>query len=184
MTLWIRWHEFWGHLEVPAPAGLFPAPEVSRYALEVARVAEAQVGIKEVGGNNLGRDIDMYRTDRQGRMGPGGAWCAALVSWDLEEAAENLGQPCPVKRSHNAKKLFLNASKVGMNVERPSRGCLALWHRGIDGARTGHIAVVTQATRLPKFTCVEGNKGPFPAPVDYFDHVLGEHNLLGFVRLP
>lgn len=178
-VLWIRWHEFWGGLDVPGPAPGGPSP----YALEVARLAELEVGNGEVGENNAGRHVTRYRTDRQGRIGPLGAWCAALDSWLLEEAAENLGVPCPVKRSHSAKTLFLNACKVGTRVDRPSRGCLVLWHRGIEGARTGHIGVCVQTT-LPKFRCVEGNRGPFPAPVDYFGHVLGEHSLLGFCRLP
>lgn len=181
--MWIAWHEFWGTL--PVADGPELPPPVSAYALKALELAKSQIGRGEQGRNNEGEWVRMYRTDLRGNVGPAGAWCAAFGSWYLEQAARALGIPCPIRRSHGAKKLFRNCCAVGTRVERPRPGDVALWHRGAQGAATGHFAIVavTEVTGV-KFRCIEGNKGPYPAPIDYFDHVLGEADLLGFCRLP
>lgn len=176
-TFWNWTRELVGMMpKLPPPLPLPPMP--SRYAAEVLGVALANIGRGETLGNNAGPDLDAYR-----KGGAGGAWCAAFVSHCLEHGAKGVGMPCPVKRSHNAKRLFANALKVGMTVERPRAGDLVLWHRGAKGAATGHIGIVSRVEGNAFFS-IEGNKGGYPSKVREYGHELGEALLLGFCRLP
>jgi hypothetical protein len=176
-----------------------PAPIVTppRSALGIAAelTARGQIGRGEQGGNNVGPDLDRYRNG-----GPGGAWCAAFVSWCIEEAARHVGPSksftsgqrfVAPKRSHGAKKLFANCLKVGQRVDVPAPGDIVLWHRGAKGARTGHIGIVSRVDG-GEFWSIEGNKGGgknkagvfIPSKVREFNHEIGEALLLGFARLP
>lgn len=161
---------------LPEPLPLPPLP--SAYAAAVLKVATQNIGRGESTGNNSGPDLDAYR-----KGGAGGAWCAAFVSHCLEHGAKAVEMLCPVKRSHGAKKLFANVLKVGMTVERPRPGDVALWHRGAKNAATGHIGIVSMVEGN-WFSSVEGNRGAFPSKVREYGHELGEANLIGFARLP
>ena len=166
----------WVPREAPA---LNPPSRLGLAALEVAR---HEIGRGETGANNRGPDVARYRRG----VDDGQPWCAAFVSYCLEEAALHLGlATCPVARSHAAKRLWRHCAAAGLAVEHPREGDLALWHRGIAGARTGHIGLVSRADRLSSlFWAIEGNKGAPPASVREFDHALGEGGLLGFARPP
>lgn len=54
-------------------------------ASEIVRIATSQVGVREVGGNNLGPEIAKYQ--RATKEAPGSwPWCAAFTAWVLREA--------------------------------------------------------------------------------------------------
>lgn len=158
-----------------------PSSTIGRVALEVA---QGEIGRGEQGANNEGADLVRYR-----KGGPGGAWCAALISWCLEEAGARIEQPAP-RRSHSAKTLFANCLKVGTRVESPAPGDIVLWHRGAANARTGHVGIVWRVED-GSFWSIEGNKGGgrlksglfVPSKVRIFQHEIGEALLLGFCRL-
>lgn len=176
---------WWPWLRIPEPVKVEPPP--SRFGLAALEIAEREVsvGSGERGGNNQGRDLDRFRRSLvDGRVGPAGAWCAALVSYLLEAGAIELGEPCPVKRSHSAKTLFARCLKAGMAVSSPRPGDIACWHRGAEGARTGHIAIVRTAVADGLWWSIDGNKGTFPSRVRPFPHELGEPLFLGWARLP
>lgn len=176
MTWWALWREAIGLLP---PVQSWPPPP-SSYGEAVLAVAIAELGKGEQGGNNIGPDLDRYR---QG--GPGGAWCAAFVAYCLEVGAVHRKMECPVRRSHNAKRLYANVLKGGgVRVERPAARDIVLWHRGADGARTGHIGIVSRVDSGSLFWSIEGNKGLYPSKVREYPHECGEALLLGFCRLP
>lgn len=151
----------------------------SQLGLAAVEIARSEVGHGEESHNNVGPALDRYR-----RGGPGGPWCAAFVSYCLDEAARRIGlHACPVKRSHNAKRLFANAVAVGTRMQRPAEGALVLWHRGAAGARTGHIGIVGRVEGNA-FWSIEGNRGGYPSRVRAYQHEVGEALLLGFARMP
>jgi hypothetical protein len=152
---------------------------MSVYGIAALDIAESQMGCGETLSNNAGPDIDRYR-----KNGVGGAWCAAFVSYCLEEGAHKIGKPLPVARTHNAKRLFARCVKAGRKVDLPAPGDIILWHRGALGARTGHIAIVRSVHEDGSFTTIEGNRGGFPSKVREYLHEQGEALLLGFARLP
>lgn len=50
---------------------------------QLAAVAETQIGVKEVGGNNLGKQIRVYQTATN--LDPAAwPWCAAFVDWAVQ----------------------------------------------------------------------------------------------------
>jgi uncharacterized protein (TIGR02594 family) len=154
---------------------------VTTLGAAAVNVARSEVGKGEAGSNNHGPDVVRYRRG----VDDGGAWCAAFVSYCLEEAALKLGIKCPVKRSHGAKRLVGNVIKAGgVHLPTPEIGCLVLWHRGKAGAATGHVGIVSRVEPDGSFWSTEGNKGGFASKVREYQHETGEPDLLTFVRLP
>ena len=154
-------------------------PPRSMFGLAALDVARREEGNGEKGGNNLGPDLIRYR-----RGGPGGAWCAAFVSYCIEEGARAIGAPSPVQRSHGAKRLFERCLKAGVATTLPMAGDIVCWHRGAKGAATGHIGIVSRGWDDGAFFTLEGNRGAFPSRVREYLHELGEPLLIGFARLP
>jgi hypothetical protein len=177
--MWLDWLSnrvaLWGATAIADP----PPPPRSRYAQAVLAVAITQIGRGEHGANNTGPDLDRYRNG-----GPGGAWCAAFVSWCLEQAVRSAGAVMsPVKRSHGAKRLFANVVVAGARVEEPAPGDIVCWHRGAKNAATGHVGIVSRVEGNA-FYSIEGNRGGYPSRVREYGHEVGEALLLGFARLP
>lgn len=178
MTSWLHYLP-WLAFRLPPADGIPIVQHPSRFAMEVLRVARGEIGHGEADRNNEGPRLDVYR-----RGGPKGAWCAAFVSWCLEQAAENLSLVCPVKRSHGARRLFKNCCAVGEVVELPMPGDIGLQSRGAAGSWTGHVYIVSRALSQGTFAAIEGNRGTYPSMVDEFKRAVGEPNHVGWCRLP
>ena len=58
---------------------------MSRFAKELVKAAKSQIGIHEVGGNNIGPMIKKYQATTWLTPGPW-PWCAAFVSWCVKNA--------------------------------------------------------------------------------------------------
>ena len=124
-TAWARLGNW--TLNVPPPVDL---GSHSSLGAQLVITAKHEIGNGEVaGGNNRGPDIDRYRAGKGGS----GSWCAAFVSWCLEQSCKELQRPMPVTRSHGAKQLWRRAAKAGAAVKRPQAGDLVAWHRGPVG---------------------------------------------------
>lgn len=173
---------FWPWLRLPPVAEVEPPPSV--FGLAALEVALRELGKGEFAANNQGEHLDRYRTDLRGQPGVEGAWCAAFVSYCIEQGASNILKRPPVARSHGAKKLFDRCLKAGHRVSRPCPGDIACWHRGAKGARTGHIGIVSRGLVDGEWECIEGNRGSFPSKVRRYTHELGEPLFLGWARLP
>ena len=161
------------------PNPVFTLSDEISFDEALTRKAMSQLGKGETAGNNQGPDVVEYRQGKSGR----GSWCAAFVSWCIEETARDLGIDSPVARSHGARRLFKNAVAAGQRRETPDRGMLALWNRGAPGGWQAHIGIVRRAEPDGTFYCIEGNRGRYPAKVGIFKHQLGEARLVGFVRI-
>jgi hypothetical protein len=171
------------------------AVQRSRLGTVAVEIARKEIGQGETIANNVGPRIDVYR-----RGGSGGAWCAAGLSWVIEEACDEIVRRSgsvvtdPTLalirervRNHGAKKFFSNCLRCGaVRVETPLAGDIALHHRGAKGAWTGHVFLVSRdwEERGNTYWGIEFNRGGFPSLVDDFKHVLGEANELGFCRFP
>lgn len=59
-------------------------------------VALGEIGVHEVGGNNLGPRVEQYQA--AAGLPPGQAWCVALVIWCYQEAAKGRGIVSPLPR--------------------------------------------------------------------------------------
>jgi hypothetical protein len=163
---------------VPHAVDLAPVP--SRFGLAALVVARREIGKGEAGRDNDGPDVQRFaRLSRS----PGN-WCAAFVSWCLEEGAmRELCLPCPVERSHGARQLWKRCGKAGAFVVTPLPGDIACWWRISLTDWRGHVGLVSRVEDTA-FWSIEGNRGRFPSRVREFGHELGEPQLLGFARLP
>lgn len=148
------------------------------------QVALREVGHGEHGGNNKGPDVSRYR----GRLGGRGAWCAAFVVYCFEVASGAQGKPCPIKRTHGARKLYRRCVAAGWRVEFDDiqPGDVVLWARGDEGSWMGHIGIVGDVMRdsygdIKSWRYVAGNEGKYPAVV----RVSQGHSrrLIGFARV-
>jgi hypothetical protein len=154
-------------------------PVSTSLGLAALAVARSEIGNGESEVNNEGPHVTRYRGNMANFDGP---WCAAFVSHCLIHGSAKIGKLCPVKRIHNAKRLWRACVAAGCEVTEPQLGDIVLWHRGAQGATTGHIGIVSKVDGQ-NFWSIEGNAGPPPSPVAEHAHRLGERNLLGFARL-
>lgn len=163
------------------PHAIDGAPVPSRFGMAALVIARRELGQGESGRDNDGADVRRFaKMDRS----PGN-WCAAFVSYCLEEGAvHQLGLPLPIERSHGARQLWKRCGKAGAFVSHPLPGDVACWWRVSLTDWRGHVGLVSWSSGDGEFRCFEGNRGRFPSRVREFGHELGEHQLLGFARLP
>ena len=149
------------------------------------QIAIEEIGKGEEGGNNSGPHVAKYKLiEDDGDPDDDGAWCAAFLSWCVEEACRRLDLDMPFKRSQGAKRLFKNAGKAGAFVSSPRPGDLVCWDRGTPGSWQGHIGIVEKVEEGILYT-VEGNVGRYPSKVRRFMHDLDRQTRLeGFARFP
>lgn len=170
-------------LGIPAPADLEGVEVEGSLGRAALRVATSEIGNGEYGGNNVGPDVDRYRTHDGTGIGPGGkgSWCAVFVSFCFMRAAKLLFESLPFKTSRGAKALFKLICKAGARVSKPQPGDVACFHRGPKNSWKGHIAFVDWVKPDgTEFVCVEGNAGP---KVKRKRHKITDPDLIGFGRI-
>lgn len=74
----------------PQPLAAVMAYEVQSFPETLAKIAESQVGVVEVGGNNRGPQIQAYQSATW-LAGTGWKWCAAFVCWVVWQALQKTG---------------------------------------------------------------------------------------------
>lgn len=148
-------------------------------ALEIAL---SLIGSGEDRANNEGAFIDqIFR-----RESASANWCAAFVSFCLEESHKKTGVEMPFERSGGAKKLFKRVGSSGSFVERPIAGDIVCWDRGKPGSWKGHIGFIF-SVHDRHFVSVEGNVGSYDrtkGAVRKIKHSFEDSRLEGFARLP
>ena len=131
---------------------------------DVVSIAQSQIGLGELGGNNRGIYIRQYLNGRENLP-----WCAGFVSYCAKRSG--------IKISYTLRaRDFL---KLGKQINNPRSGDLIVFSRQ-GGGHVGIIEKVTQST----ITTIEGNLGNYPSKVKRViykrNHI---KNLLAFVRL-
>lgn len=123
-------------------------------AINIAR-AEMKAGAREIGGNNKGRFVAKYLSPAG--LHPPQAWCAAFVSWCLQQARRKLEVGPALPYMVSARNLFLAARAAGLALTEPEPGCLIFWKRALPWQ--GHVGFVT-AVEDGSIETIEGNRGP------------------------
>jgi hypothetical protein len=175
LSLWTDWRPLSLVRVAPAEDAIV-GPKPSRIGLAALAVALAERGHGELGGNNVGPDVDRYRrvASPSGRTDP---WCAWFASWCLEEGCKRIGYPCPVERSGSARVLWLRCCEAGARVATPLPGDVGLVKR--PGGH--HIFFVWEAVPPALvYLTIEGNHAP---TVTDFKRSLTAPELVGFARL-
>ncbi len=138
---------------------LLPQKPPSALAGAVLEVAESQVGIRETGGSNRGKEVETYLAS-VGLL-PGKAYCAAFVYWCFAEGSMRLGIKNPAVKTGKvishwllapiATKITAEATRDNLMLIRP--GSLFLIDHGND---RGHMGFVTSLKQTGLST-IEGN---------------------------
>ena len=131
---------------------------------DIISVAQSQIGLGEIGGNNRGIYVRQYLNGKENLP-----WCAGFVSYCIKKAGLNIPYILRAKD-------FL---KLGKIINTPQAGDLAVFSR--QGG--GHIGIIEKVTK-DTINTIEGNLGEYPAKVKRVvyrkNHI---KNLLGFVRI-
>lgn len=180
---WLRQIFRW--LRKPEPRGpLYPGG----LGLAAFDVAASELGAGEEGSNNMGPELDRFRScDGTGKGLTKGSWCASFVSYCYMVAAVKKAIALPFTTSRGAKRLVNNIIKAGERVpctrmsvhedqllqwikdhmhEHPMRGDVICWDRG---GWKGHVGIVDDyRVDTDELWTIEGNRGEFPAKVGRF----------------
>lgn len=118
-------------------------------------IARAEIGVREEGGNNRGRRVQVYQDAASYLPGTGWAWCAAFVGFCFDELAEKYALPFATPEGAGAfwyedwaRQQRLPVLAGGAKVLRGDLVIYSFSHIGI--ATTDQAANGT-------FLCVEGN---------------------------
>lgn len=128
------------------------------------QIAQSQIGLGEIGGNNQGIYVNKYLNGRDNLP-----WCAGFISYCLKKSG--------VKISYTLRaRDFLN---LGKQINNPKPNDLIVFSR--QGG--GHVGIVEKISP-DEITTIEGNVGDYPAKVKRFTYKRNHiKNLLGFVRI-
>lgn len=127
-------------------------------------VAQSQIGLGEIGGNNKGKYIKKYLNGQEGLP-----WCAGFISYCLKKANVDF------KYTLRAKDFL----KIGKPVTNPQAGDLIVFTR--KGG--GHIGIIEKVTK-DKIITIEGNTGKYPSVVKRIIYARNNiPNLIGLRRL-
>ena len=150
---------------------------LGRAALKVAE-GEMKAGAKETGGNNLGPYVEKYL--KPFGLKPPQPWCAAFVSWCIQEAAKELGIKPPLPYLVGARALLNHGRRLQLVTADPKEGDIVVWSRGNPAGPFGHAGLVLKR-RGESLETIEGNRTP---RVEKFKYTLRRMpRLLGFVRI-
>lgn len=137
-------------------------PEYSLIA-GVLNFARAEVGVREKGGPNRGKRIEMYQAAAGGR--PGDAYCVAGIYWCFQQSAMALRTINPMPRTTGALRLYELAPAYAKlppwrnsGQKTPQPGAIVV-HRSKSKPGRGHVGLVVH-TRGAEIGCIEFNTNP------------------------
>lgn len=182
LTWWALEHPEMQFDPVVDLAGPMDQGDGSDIGYEAVQVAfdEKIEGAREQGANNSGPWVRKYAN---GLVDLPSSWCALLVSYCFMRA----GEPMPFRYTAGARDLRNQCKRNGWTFDlrdhNPAPGDLAFWWRGRPEGWMGHAGMVAGFEHGILYT-IEGNKGPFPAPLRTFSYVASRmEKLLGFARV-
>jgi len=110
-------------------------------------IAESQKGVHEIGGANMGPQVDKYLA--AAGVSPGNPWCASFVTWSLEQAGHKMpggGWAAVATWVQNAKQGNDGLQIVSPDQARPGDIVAYDWGGGNDFAGDGHIGFLASAS--------------------------------------
>lgn len=124
-------------------------------------IAESQIGVTEVGGDNSGEAVEEYQkiVDKKARKEP---WCMALVQWCIKKVELEFSTHSYVFKSEGCLDVWRN-TPIMCRIENPQVGAIVIWGMyDSTGNPTpfGHCGIVTNIKSDLIFETVEGNTGP------------------------
>ena len=113
----------------------------------------AMVGIREQGGNNRGRLVELIQ-ETLGKA-EGEPWCMSAVQTALAWAELRTGKKSPIVASEHCMTVWNETPKEQRVKNIPAPGAIIIWRHG--AGPSGHTGVTTSTVVDGKFTAIEGN---------------------------
>src|SRR4051794_10484120 len=160
-----------------APAGGGGGSSLGAAALSVA---QSQKGVREVGGANVGPQVDQYLA--AAKVAPGNPWCASFITWSLEQAGHKMpggGWAAVATWVQNAEQGNNGLKVVSAEDARPGDIVAYDFGGGSDFGSDGHIGFLDSTVQNGKFTALEGNNND---AVNVVPRQLGGANIK-FIRI-
>ena len=143
-------------------------------------IAQSQKGVREIGGANVGPQVDQYLASAG--VAPGNPWCASFVTWSLEQAGHKMpgnGWAAVATWVQNAKQGSNGLKIVSPEDARPGDIVAYDWGGGNDFGSDGHIGFLDSNVKDGQFTALEGNNNDAVSQVPR--HLGGGPNIV-FIR--
>jgi hypothetical protein len=88
-----------------------------------------ELGVKEATGKNDGKRVGVYQDFIDGDKSTwmkGQPWCAAFMSWCVDQAAKKLGLTPKLKKTASSSDIYAQAKKLGLVLDQPIPYCIGL----------------------------------------------------------
>jgi hypothetical protein len=118
---------------------------------EALFIASAEVGTREVGGNNMGAQVERYLASVG--LAPGNPWCAAFLFYVFKMAAARLGLVNPCPKTGSTLRMWALADQICRD-SNPSVGAVYVLKHS---ETTGHAGVVEKIAADGTITEISGN---------------------------
>jgi uncharacterized protein (TIGR02594 family) len=137
----------------PAAPKPTPKPELKNPNLKLVEEATKWIGVHEAGGNNHGKEVEMFQKAVDGVAG-GEPWCMAFVQFCVMQVEKTLDIKSNIFHSEHCLTTWRN-SPASMRLIGPVPGCIVIWQHGTS--ENGHTGFVTSINVLGKMLTIEGN---------------------------
>ncbi len=120
-------------------------------------IALSYDGVREIGGNNRGPDVEMFQ--RSIGLSAGDPWCAAFVCFNIQQACKNLGVTPTFQYGGSVYKLW--SRNPDLQMSEPGENCIFLLNHGLSkaGVRIGHtgFCIGRNQSHTETLETMEGN---------------------------
>jgi hypothetical protein len=126
--------------------------------LALVDVAQSYVGVLEIGGDNLGPEVEAFQRSVGGK--PGDPWCMDFVQFCVQEVERKWGWLATIARSGSVLQTWQGTALYARKIKNPPvPGMVAIWM--VNGSHHGHSGIVVGVDAISgTFETVEGNTGP------------------------
>lgn len=121
---------------------------------KLIEVAKKYIGVKESGGDNKGKEVEMFQKAVDGKA-QGEAWCMAFVQFCINEVEKSDNVKSKVFESEHVMTVW-NKTPKEQRLDKPEVGCIILWN--FVGTSSGHAGFVEFVGKT-KVDTIEGNTG-------------------------
>ena len=123
---------------------------LTQAAIDIAR---GYVGVREVGGNNCGPQVEAWL--RRVGLGPGLPWCMAFAWCCVDDAFKRLELPNPIRPTGGVVKMWLRLPG-SCKLTAPIPGCWA-FHQSDENPAQGHVGFIDELAPNGGAFTLEGN---------------------------
>jgi len=129
---------------------------------EFLKELRSYVGISEHGGDNKGKEVEMFQKAVDGKA-QSEPWCMAAIQHAIKKVEEKLGIKSKIHKSEHCMTVW-NLTPKECRLEKPEPGCIVIWQFGAtDKGHTGGVESIKKNGRLQT---LEGNTGPSNGEVE------------------